>query len=136
MEKFERKFKDVNAQIDKAEKKVVRKLSNRRNRILKEDEKNELLKDIFENYKVPESINKKVKTKAPKGNSYTNFTIPGMDYTVKYMNGIGFKICKCCQLEKTIDNFHKDNKNKDGFRISCKTCRKGREDYLKRKNEQ
>ena len=45
------------------------------------------------------------------------------------------KLCKICQIEKPLDAFHKNQKNKDGFETRCKICRKQlrRLEYEKRK---
>lgn len=33
------------------------------------------------------------------------------------------KICPHCKIEKSISDYHKDKKNKDGLASSCKDCR-------------
>ena len=43
------------------------------------------------------------------------------------------KICNCCKIEKTFDNYHKQKKGKYGFRAQCKSCLKVyRLEYMKR----
>jgi hypothetical protein len=37
---------------------------------------------------------------------------------------VAYKICSRCNLQKTLDNFGKLSKSKDGFRTCCKACRK------------
>ena len=34
------------------------------------------------------------------------------------------KICSKCGVEKDVEEFHKDNLNKDGLHSDCKLCRK------------
>lgn len=34
------------------------------------------------------------------------------------------KECKSCNVIKSLDQFHKDKKSKDGHRFYCKACRK------------
>jgi len=35
-----------------------------------------------------------------------------------------YKICKKCEIEKELEQFHKDNRTKDGREGSCKECKK------------
>ena len=35
------------------------------------------------------------------------------------------KICTKCKVEKSLEDFHKNLSNKDGFQYQCKICRKG-----------
>ena len=35
-----------------------------------------------------------------------------------------YKICKKCEIEKELDQFHKDTRTKDGREGSCKDCKK------------
>lgn len=32
------------------------------------------------------------------------------------------KVCRCCGAEKSINEYHKDNSKKDGYRTLCKSC--------------
>lgn len=45
------------------------------------------------------------------------------------MDNIQAKVCRLCGREKTLDEFHKNNKSKDGHQSYCKECNK---DYSKR----
>jgi hypothetical protein len=46
------------------------------------------------------------------------------------------KLCNCCKILKTVDNFHKNKSKKDGLQEHCKDCRKlkSKENQEKRKN--
>ena len=33
------------------------------------------------------------------------------------------KVCCCCKIEKSLDNFHKDKRQKNGSYPSCKLCK-------------
>ena len=35
-----------------------------------------------------------------------------------------YKICKKCEIEKELEQFHKDTRTKDGREGSCKECKK------------
>ena len=44
------------------------------------------------------------------------------------------KKCSSCGLEKTFDQFNKNNNTKDGYRYMCKECRKQYDKILKDRN--
>jgi hypothetical protein len=49
---------------------------------------------------------------------------------------MGTKLCKCCELIKSVDEFHKNKSKKDGLQDYCKLCRniKSQQNKEKRKD--
>ena len=45
-----------------------------------------------------------------------------------------YKLCTKCKLEKTTDNFYKDNNSKSGFMSNCKECCDNQKDSFHLKN--
>ena len=45
------------------------------------------------------------------------------------------KTCKSCNKKKTIDNFYKEGRNKDGFGVKCKDCLKIRAKQVSEQNK-
>jgi hypothetical protein len=36
------------------------------------------------------------------------------------------KVCRICSEEKSLDEFHKNKRNKDGLSTVCKMCKKAK----------
>ena len=45
------------------------------------------------------------------------------------------KTCKNCKKKKSIDNFYKEGRNKDGFGVKCKDCLKVRAKQVSEQNK-
>lgn len=50
---------------------------------------------------------------------------------------ISTKFCTCCKTDKSIDQYHKDKRRKDGFSFYCKPCvkEKMQAQYIKHKDK-
>lgn len=46
------------------------------------------------------------------------------------------KVCTKCNTVKSIFDFHKSNKTKDGLKYHCKKCRKKQESYRYQQNKE
>jgi len=46
-----------------------------------------------------------------------------------------YKICKKCEIEKELEQFHKDTRTKDSREGSCKECKKKYQQDIKKKRD-
>lgn len=62
---------------------------------------------------------------------------PRKELTILRIKTRTTKMCSLCNVEKLLNEFHKDRKNIDGHYSNCKECRikKSHNDYLKRRNK-
>ena len=45
------------------------------------------------------------------------------------------KICSCCKIEKSYDEYHKSKNDKDGYKTACKVCRNKKQDDYRQNNK-
>jgi 5-methylcytosine-specific restriction endonuclease McrA len=61
---------------------------------------------------------------------------PGAGQTDKESNMEKYKTCRSCNLDKTLDNFHKSSDSSDGRKSRCKNCQKIQDKARYEKNAQ